>query len=142
MVRKFLIVATVITALVLTASAAFAAPKPGAHWVTEPVCTVSGDGSSVSCTSGSVAGLGNEPVMFTASVPAGCSTRPDSNNPPGHAQFGPIEIQPRGGRINTPAFTLSADCPPGLNSFVGDEVTFTIFRSDGSVVFEDVIVAS
>jgi hypothetical protein len=109
------------------------AQKSGAHLLESPVCTESG--GTVTCTGGSAAGLGNQPVTVSADVPAGCETKPGSNQPPGHAQAQSQPIQPRGGRINFPTLTLSADCPPGLNPVIGDTVTFTILTETGQLVF-------
>lgn len=117
------------------------AQKPGAHVLEEPVCTLN-DSTSISCTNGSAAGLGNQAVIVSASAPAGCSTRPDSNDPPGHAQFTSEPIQPRGGRINFPDFTLSADCPPGLNPFIGTVVTYEIRTGDGTLVLSFQVTAT
>ena len=116
------------------------AQKPGAHVLEDPVCTIN-DGT-ITCTGGSAAGLGNQAVIVSASAPAGCSTRPDSNNPPGHAQFTSAPIQPRGGRINFPTFTLSADCPPGLNSFIGSVVTYEIRTGAGALVLTFQVIAT
>ena len=118
------------------------AQKAGAHVLESPVCTLSSNGSSITCTGGSAAGLGNQPVAVSASCPAGCSTKPGSNDPSGHAQFQSEPIQPRGGRINFPTFTLSADCPPGLVSFVGTTITYTITTAGGGLVLTFQVIAT
>jgi hypothetical protein len=140
MIRKIGIALIVVTALALSVATAFAA-KAGAHWVTEPTCTFTSS-TSISCTAGSVAGLGNEPVTFVATVPGGCATSGNESQPPGHLQSSPQTIQPRGGRINLPAVSFSVNCPPGLNPVLGDEVTYTIRNQAGDIVFQDVIAVS
>jgi hypothetical protein len=109
------------------------AQKSGAHLLEEPVCTLSGD--TVVCEGGAAAGLGNQPVTVSADVPAGCETRPGSNQPRGHAQDQSEPITPRAGRINFPTFELSANCPAGLNPAFGDKVTYTIRSAGGVLVF-------
>jgi hypothetical protein len=107
------------------------AQKTGAHLLSEPVCTLTGD--TITCTGGAAAGLGNQPVTVSADVAAGCAVKPGTNEPGGHAQDQSEPLQPRGGRINFPSFELSADCPPGLNPTFGTVVTYTI-RTDGGVL--------
>jgi hypothetical protein len=118
------------------------AQKSGAHVGEEPVCTLSADGTSITCVGGYAAGLGNQAVIVSASAPAGCGTKPGSNNPPGHAQFTSEPIQPRGGRINLPTFTISADCPAGLVAFIGTEVTYEIRTGSGGLVLTFTVTAT
>jgi len=97
---------------------------------------------SITCVGGSAAGLGNQPVIVTASADAGCETRPGNIEPAGHAQFTSEPIEPRGGRIDFPTFTLTADCPPGLNPVIGTTVTYTILTDNGELVFTFTVTAS
>jgi hypothetical protein len=140
--RKILLVssATILTVVALTAVAL--AQKSGAHLNEDPVCTLSADGSTITCTGGTAAGLGNQPVTVSASAPAGCETKPGNNQPAGHAQESSEPIQPRGGRIDFPDFTLTADCPPGLNTVLGTTVTYTILTTDGVLVFTFTVTAT
>jgi hypothetical protein len=133
--RKMVTIGSVMVLTFVAWTTGALAQKAGAHLLSEPVCTLSSDGTTISCTGGSVAGLGNQAVIVTATAPAGCGTKPDSNNPPGHAQFTSEPIQPHAGRINLPSFTLTADCPPGLVPFIGTTVTYTITTEDGTLVF-------
>ena len=128
--RKLLCIAglTVVATVVATTFAA----AQNAHLLSSPVCTLSG--TTVVCTGGKAAGLGNAPVTVSADIAAGCETRSGSNQPSGHAQAQSAPIQPRGGRINFPTLTLSADCPPGLNPVFGSTVTYTILDAEGNVV--------
>ena len=138
--RKMLSLSAVtILALVVVTGVALA-QKPGAHVLTEPVCTI--DNGTITCTGGAGAGLGNQAVIVSASAPAGCGTKPNSNNPPGHAQFTSEPIDPRAGRINFPTFTLSADCPPGLVSFIGTVVTYEVRTASGVLILSFTVTAS
>jgi hypothetical protein len=145
------ILAVAIAAMFILGSASAAqAEKSGASFKDNkvPVCTLSIDGviesggnegkngtATVSCTEGKVAGLGNEPVLFQATLPGGCVNSP-GHEPPGHVQTDVIPIQPRGGHIDTPAFTLVVDCPSGLFLVVGDAVTYTITNLAGEIGFQ------
>lgn len=129
-------------AVVAAMSTLALAQKPGAHVLEEPVCTLDTGSTSITCENGSAAGLGNQAVIVSASVPAGCQVKPGTNDPPGHAQFTSEPIQPRGGRINFPTFTLSADCPPGLVPTIGTVVTYEIRRGDGTLVLTFQVTAS
>jgi len=97
------------------------------------VCTLNSN-QTVTC-SGSVAGLGSEPVIAEVDVPFGCATRGNENQPGGHLQGASGPIQPRSGRINFSVTTGPASCPPGLNPVVGDTATVTIFDLEGNVLF-------
>src|SRR5215203_4609791 len=138
--RKKLLALGIATLGVVAFTSPAIAQKPGAHLLSEPVCTIT-DGS-ITCVGGSAAGLGNQPVVVTADVPAGCETKPGSNEPPGHAQATSEPIQPRGGRIDFPTFTLTADCPPGLIPVIGTTVTYTILTTGGILVFTFQVTAT
>jgi hypothetical protein len=145
-----MILLTALTALLLSAvGSAALANKPGASWKdgNEPVCTLEitgvqesggnegkGGTATVSCTEGKVAGLGNQPYLFNATLPGGCVNSGD-NEPPGHLQTGLQPITPRGGHIITPAFDLSVTCPNGQYLVVGDWVTYTLTNLAGELVF-------
>lgn len=150
--RRRVILALAMMALFIVGSASAAqAAKPGASFKDNkvPVCTLTVEGviesggnvgkngtANVDCTEGKVAGLGNQPVLFQATLPGGCVNSP-GHAPPGHVQTDVIPIQPRGGHIDTPAFTLTVDCPSGLFLSVGDAVTYTITNQAGDIVFQE-----
>jgi hypothetical protein len=155
--RRRTIVALAVAALFVTMSAsASLADKPGAGWKdgNTPVCTLTvegvqtsggnlGKGGSavVTCTEGKVAGLGNQPVLFQATMPGGCVNSGD-HEPPGHFQTGQVPIDPRGGHIVTPSFDLTVSCPNGQFLVVGDTVTYLITNQAGEVVFTSQIPLS
>jgi hypothetical protein len=87
------------------------------------------------------AAFGSAAVTFVAITPGGCETRGNQNEPGGHVQSPVYNLVPRGGRINTPQVTLSANCPPGLNQFLGPAVTYTLSRN-GTIVLQTTFIAS
>jgi len=138
--RKILWASGLAVMVVMAVTNVGLAQKAGAHLLSEPVCTISG--GTVTCTGGSAAGLGNQPVVVSASVDAGCQTRPGNNEPAGHTQFTSAPIQPKGGRIDFPTITLSPDCPGGLNPVIGNIVTYTILTEGGVLVFTFTVTAT
>ena len=138
--RKMLLAGVLVVLVAVTMTTTTLAQKPGAHLLSEPVCTISG--GTVSCSGGSAAGLGNQPVTVSATVDAFCQTRPGNNQPAGHNQFQSAPIQPKGGRIDFPSFTITPDCPPGLNPVVGNVVTYTILTEGGALVFTFTVTAT
>ena len=138
--RKMLLASVLAVVAAATVTDLALAQKPGAHLLREPVCTLSG--GTLSCSGGSAAGLGNQPVIVSASVDAFCQTRPGNNQPAGHNQFASQPISPKGGRIDFPSFTISPDCPPGLNPVVGNIVTYTILTEGGALVFTFTVTAT
>jgi hypothetical protein len=140
MVRKLVVILFVMSALLVTAGTALA-QKPGAHWNVDPVCTYNSTKTTITCTEGVAAGLGSAAVTFVATTPGGCETRGNQNEPGGHVQSPVYNLVPRGGRINTPQVTLSANCPPGLNQFLGPAVTYTLSRN-GTIVLQTTFTAT
>lgn len=149
--RRLILAVTMVALFIIGSASAAQAEKSGASFKDDkvPVCTLTIEGvidsggnigkngtATVSCTEGKVAGLGNEPVLFQATLPGGCVNSP-GHEPPGHVQTDVIPIQPRGGHIDTPAFTLVVDCPSGLFLVVGDAVTYTIRNLAGEIVFQE-----
>jgi hypothetical protein len=97
------------------------------------VCTLN-DNQTVTC-SGSVAGLGNQPVVAQVDVDFACATRGNAKQPGGHLQAKTGPITPRNGRITFSVTTGPADCPPGLNPVVGDTATVKILSTGDRVLF-------
>jgi hypothetical protein len=115
-----------------------AVPAQGAnpHEVpNDPLTCVLNDNLTVTC-SGSVAGLGNQPVVAQVDVAFACSTRGNDTQPGGHLQADTGPITPHNGRITFSDLTTGpADCPPGLNEDVGDTAIVSIFSLNGVLLF-------
>jgi hypothetical protein len=101
-------------------------------------CTLNAN-QTVTC-SGSVAGLGNQPVRAVVDVAFACETRSGSNQPGGHVQGKTGLIQPTNGRITFSDLTTGpATCPRGLNPVVGDTATVSIFSAGGTLLFSKTV---
>ena len=131
--RKLGIVA--VLSLMALALAAVPALAANPHEVTNDpiVCTLNAN-QTVTC-SGSVAGLGNQPVRAQVDVDFACATRGNENQPGGHLQAKSAPITPHNGRITFSLTTGPATCPPGLNPVVGETATVTIFDLAGNILF-------
>ncbi|NUP09800.1 MAG: hypothetical protein HOW73_27455 [Polyangiaceae bacterium] len=105
------------------------AAKSGAHFVGDPTCVQSGD---VLTCSGSVAGLGNQPVTVDLDVTRICRNR-GGNDPPGQVSDSSGPYPPNNGRID---FTVSvdADCPGKMTPIFTSPATITILQN-GTEVF-------
>jgi hypothetical protein len=136
MLRKFGIIA--VLSFIVAAVAAVPVLAANAHFVKEPVCTVSG--TRITCTQAKVAGLGNEPVRVFYTAGFACETRKGNNQPGGHIQSQALNLTPRGGQITIPQQTLGpARCPGGLREVVTGPVTLTILNDAGGTVFSETI---
>jgi hypothetical protein len=128
--RKFGIIAVLsLLALAIAAVPALAA-NPHQNPQTEPLfCDLNQQGDVVTC-GGELAGLGNvDFIQVQLDLDAGCATRGNENEPPGHFQVvsGPIPVDQNG----RASFSVEAapDCPRGLNEVFGDEATITVFEA-------------
>ena len=135
--RKIGIIA--VLSLMTLALAAVPALAARPHEVTNDpiVCTLNAN-QTVTC-SGSVAGLGNQPVRAQVDVDFACATRGNANQPGGHLQAKTGLITPHNGRITFSLTTGPATCPPGLNPVVGETATVTIFSQGGAVLFRTTV---
>ena len=124
-----------VLSLMVLAIAAVPALAARPHEVTNnPItCTLNAN-QTVTC-SGSVAGLGNQPVRAVVDVDFACATRGNETQPGGHLQAKSGLITPTNGRINFNLTTGPATCPPGLNPVVGDTATVSIFSAGGTLLF-------
>lgn len=113
----------IVVALVAVGLSAAVATAQNPHFVGQPICVLSEDGDTVTCT-GKIAGVGKVPVDVTAVIPGGCANKP-GHQPPGQVTATEGDIVPRGGRINFNV-SLSLDCPPGLTPVFGDEATIFV----------------
>jgi|SRR5215208_645911 hypothetical protein len=135
--RKIGIIA--VLSLMVLALAAVPALAARPHEVTNnPITCTLNDNNTVTC-SGSVAGLGNQPVRAVVDVAFACETRSGSNQPGGHIQAKSGLITPTNGRINFRLTTGPATCPPGLNPVVGDTATVSIFSAGGTLLFRKTV---
>lgn len=134
-VKKFLFAAAAFLALAFLPTTTSWAANPH-ELKSNPITCVLNSNNTVTC-SGSVVGLGNEPVIVQVDVPSGCATRGNQKQPPGHLQGQSQPIQPHNGRIDFSVTTNGPSCPPGLNPVVGDYATVTIINQEGQVVFRE-----
>ncbi len=130
MLRKLGIIA--VLSLIVVALAAIPALGARPHTVPsgEPItCTLNQQGDTVTC-GGELAGLGNvDFIDVLVDLPAGCATRGNENEPPGHVQVLDEDIPvDKSGRA-TFSTDVSPDCPRGLNEVFGDEATITVFEA-------------
>jgi hypothetical protein len=131
----------IIAVLSLMALALAAVPVLAAnpHEVTnDPIECVLNNNGTVTC-SGSVAGLGNQPVRAQVDVDFACATRGNANQPGGHLQAKTGLITPHNGRITFSLTTGPATCPPGLNPVVGETATVSIFSQGGALLFRTTV---
>jgi hypothetical protein len=141
MMRRITIFLSALALVALTATSAAAANKPGAHWLSEPVCTYNSDHTSITCTAGSVAGVGSVALTFIATTTGGCTTSGNESSPPGHLQSSPQTLTPKGGRIDIPSVNFTVNCPPGLNASLGPEVIYTL-SNGATIVFQASVIAT
>src|SRR5215204_1757916 len=116
-----------VLSLMVLAIAAVPALAARPHEVTNnPItCTLNPD-QTVTC-SGSVAGLGNQPVRAVVDVDFACATRGNETQPGGHLQANPGLFTPQHGRMNRSLTTGPATCPPGLSPLVAEAASVSIF---------------
>jgi len=124
--QRIVIPLIVLAVVGLTATSAIASNP---HFVKTPTCSLSNDGTTVTCTGGKIAGVGTEPTQVGIDVAAGCATSGNGNEPKGHAQAVSAPITPKGGNIVFGPLSVSADCPPGLNPVFGSSVQFFIIQN-------------
>jgi hypothetical protein len=133
MLRKFGIIA--VLSLLVLALAAVPALADRPHFTAEPVCTASDGGTTVTCTGGKVAGLGNAPVSVFYTGQFGCLTKSGSNQPPGQARTRAATITPKGGSINLPTRTLTQNCHGTQTPVAPDTVRLVIQNQAGQTIF-------
>jgi hypothetical protein len=129
---KRLLLPLVLAAVV---AALFAAPAvaQNPHFVKTPTCTLSSDGTTVTCTGGKIAGVGTVPTQVGIDVAGGCANKP-GHEPRGHVQAVSQPITPKGGNIVFGSLSATADCPPGLSPVFGDVVTYFIVQDGQTTV--------
>jgi hypothetical protein len=137
MLRKFGIIA--VLSLLVAAFAAVPALAANPHFTEEPVCTLSDDGGSITCTGGKVAGLGNQPVSVFYTGQFQCETKSGSNMPPGQARTRAVTITPKGGSINLPTRTLTQNCRGTQTPVAPVTVTLVIQNQQGQTIFSEPI---
>jgi len=126
--KRYLALGVVVAAVAVGWATTAQAANP--HFVQgTPTCTLSTDGTTVTCTGGKIAGVGTEPTQVGIDVAAGCATSGNGNEPRGHRQAVSAPITPKGGNIVFPSLSVSADCPPGLNPVFGTTVQFFIVQN-------------
>src|SRR5829696_4318035 len=130
MLRKFGIIA--VLSLIAAAIAAVPALAANPHTVPsgEPLtCTLNQQGDVVTC-GGELAGLGNvDFIDVVLDLDAGCATRGNENEPPGHFQVVDEDIPVNDNGRAVFSTQASPDCPRGLNEVFGDEATITVFEA-------------
>jgi len=132
----------VVALAAVPAMAAKTSPS-GVHFITEPTCTSTQSTApngrttaTITCTGGSVAGLGSEPVSVYYTATGGCQTEGNDSYPPGHLQSTPQTVTPKGGRINLGTYTISVSCPPGLQTAVIDPSSLELVISNATSPFQ------
>jgi hypothetical protein len=133
MLRKFGIIA--VLSLMVAALAAVPALAANPHFVKEPVCTLSSNGGSVTCTGGKVAGLGQSPVSVFYTGAFACRTQSGSNEPPGQRRSKSFTITPKGGSINLPTAQITSGCHGTQTPVAPSTVTLHIVSQGGQEVF-------
>ena len=127
--RKFGILAVIALMAVAIAAVPALAANPHTNPQTgEPFCDLNNAGTAVTC-GGELAGLGNvDFIQVQLDLDAGCATRGNGNEPPGHFQVvsGPIPVD-QNGRASF-SLTASPKCPGGLNKVFGDTATMTVYE--------------
>src|SRR5829696_992406 len=125
MLRKFGIIA--VLSLIAAAIAAVPALAANPHTVPsgEPLtCTLNQQGDVVTC-GGELAGLGD----VALDLDAGCATRGNENEPPGHYQVVAEDIPVDQSGRATFSVEAAPDCPGGLNEVFGETATITVFEA-------------
>jgi hypothetical protein len=130
MLRKIGIIA--VLSLIAAAIAAVPALAANPHTVPsgEPLtCTLNQQGDVVTC-GGELAGLGNVDFIDVAlDLDAGCATRGNENEPPGHFQVVAEDIPVDQSGRATFSVEAAPDCPGGLNEVFGETATITVFEA-------------
>src|SRR5829696_2125833 len=138
LMRKIAIWGVLALMAVAIAAVPALAANPHQNPQTAPLtCTLNGAGTAVTC-GGELAGLGNvDFIQVQLDLDAGCATRGNENEPPGHFQVvsGPIEVD-ENGRASFDV-TAAPDCPRGLNEVFGETavITVTEFGDPTNVLF-------
>jgi hypothetical protein len=117
--------------LSLIAAAIAAVPALAANPQTAPLtCTLNQQGDVVTC-GGELAGLGNvDFIDVVVDLDAGCATRGNESEPPGHFQVVDEDIPVDQNGRATFSTEVAPDCPPGLNEVFGDFATITVFEAN------------
>ena|SRR5215213_643130 len=144
--RKIGIIAVLsLMVMALAAVPAMAAKSSdsGIHFINEPTCTYTtatlkngATTATITCTGGSVAGVGSEPVTVHYDAAGGCVTSGNGTAPPGHIQSTSQTVQPKGGRINLQNATLSVKCPAGLEAATIDPNSLVLVISSATSPFQ------
>ena len=128
--RKIAIWGVVALIAVAIAAVPALAANPHQNPQTAPLtCTLNQQGDTVTC-GGELAGLGNvDFIDVVLDLDAGCATRGNENEPPGHFQVVDEDIPVNDNGRAVFSTQASPDCPRGLNEVFGDEATITVFEA-------------
>jgi|SRR5215204_2183594 len=116
------------------------AANPHTNPQTQPLfCDQQGD--IVTC-GGELAGLGNvDFIDVVVDIDAGCATRGNENEPPGHFQVVDEDIPVTENGRAIFSTEVAPDCPRGLNEVFGETATITVFEANtNNVLFGPVTV--
>ena len=128
--RKIAIWGVVALIAVAIAAVPALAANPHQNPQTAPLtCTLNQQGDVVTC-GGELAGLGNVDFIDVAlDLDAGCATRGNENEPPGHFQVVAEDIPVDQSGRATFSVEAAPDCPGGLNEVFGETATITVFEA-------------
>jgi len=128
--RKIAIWGVVALIAVAIAAVPALAANPHQNPQTAPLtCTLNQQGDTVTC-GGELAGLGNvDFIDVVLDLDAGCATRGNENEPPGHFQVVDEDIPVNDNGRAVFSTQAAPDCPRGLNEVFGDEATITVFEA-------------